>query len=310
MHGRCFDRWIQSLMKDIPIRHEQIEWVAGHQDPAASKEAALNDRADRLAKKAHRRPDMTMPWPTWAMDEYTPHVEGLGWIESSLRQHVDYFMARLQLQHLKSSTIQRLGITDVNYMTGKAPAYMFRHAPSQYSVMPLWLSKSGQLPTKALLEERNMLSEEQSSDCYFACQQRETDEHIFLHCKGMSVLRQEATKRLQANIQKILDELDLTEHQTNRLTEAATCYFDDGWPWPLQQNRYWLANIPSHLKIEIRDMTIEQQSLVRRLWTTFTREGVQLAGRIWAKRQQAAFKDRQLALRNSADSADNGDIPI
>ena len=294
MNGRSFYRWILSLCErnNIPI-----DYTPGHSKDA-SVETNLNNEADALATSSQRnvRNLLTLPTPTFHMNQYTYFHNLDGWIESNISSYVE--MALVQDTALDLSNGHKNRMTTWLYSPEAPPEHPYNKSTSAYSAVVQLYARSGQLPTADTLYKRGKLP---TDFCRLGCDEIESPHHLFVHCKHYQKWRDDATdevlKKTKLKLETLLSNVEPSIHK-NIMKYAKSLFLDDHSIWPLKVTQYYLGQVPNVNPVieDIPDVTtLQRRRITSHVASDWHIAAVRLAGRIFGdvqKRMASAYCPR------------------
>ena len=253
----------------------------------------LNYEADYYASKSQKVANSVhpAPIPTFYMDEYTFYRQIDGWIESSIRIFMDYFLTKATSEELAIG--HRYQMAMWLYDRQSPPTYPYVRATSAYTALVQLYARSGQLP---MVE--GMVQKGQSEDdrCRMGCRAVEDMHHIFVVCPEYAKLRESArdelVKKMCAHLQAIEIEEILV---TGLLKKAKSSFINCDFTWPLYYSFYYLGHVPpldSLIPLDAFKSRIHHERFIHNIKGDWHLSSVRLASRIYGQLQKRMAKRR------------------
>jgi hypothetical protein len=121
------------------------------------------------------------------------------------------------------------------------PLHPYTHASSSFSAVVQLYTCSGQLPTNL---SRATCFHSGDLFCHFGCRSLEDAHHIFMHCPRFSNLRDEYSKSLLSDTQRLMSDSDLPPPLSSHLQHTTAHLFQDDSSWPLHSSCFYLGLLP------------------------------------------------------------------
>jgi hypothetical protein len=249
--------------------------------------AQLNREADHYASGSQKFLHLVpvAPTPTFTMDAYTLYTTADGWIESSTRNFVDYFMTEAATAKLAQGNRMRMltGVHDNQH----PPEYPYTRALSAHSAVIQLYARSGQLPSAETLESRGKIG---SCLCRLGCDAVESMHHVFVDCDHFADWRSDARDELVTRTEQKLEEAGIANTDRRLILNAAKSLFvDDAAVWPLKISQYYLGRIPSiqtYVTSSMLPDMVKRRKLTSHLASDWHMCSIRLAGRIFGSIQR------------------------
>jgi hypothetical protein len=274
--ARSYYRWLHNILSHNTSA--AFQHVKAHTS-ATDVPSRLNRVADAAAISAHYRPSLVplAPLPTFFMDNFSLWCPLVGFIENNSLTFIS--------AHLSQQVAHRLFFDSNQRMPGlealTPPTYPYERSSAGYSASVQLYARSGQLPTRALLASRGLIS---SSRCRFGCCAAESAQHLFSTCSIFHSFRESTLADLHRTSSALLEDVPLSI--SVRILDVIPSLLSPSSPleWPHGSNQWYLGHIP-FIK---RFCPLLQPRFVSRLSHVWHSAFIHLAARIWGFVQRLA----------------------
>jgi hypothetical protein len=212
------------------------------------------------------------------MDRFTPFCPPFNYIESNLSSLIHSLLASRSFHDSSFGPLPIL--SPFLYDSSPPPLHPYTRTSSSFSAVVQLYARSGQLPTNLTLAKRFHSG---SPFCRYGCRSLEDAHHLFVHCPAFDALRDEASKSLREDTERVLTQQSFTPSVTSHLEHAVTHLFQDDPSWPLHSSRFYLGLLPPLLPspMTLDSAPGESRRPLLRLAHSCHSSSIRLAARIW-----------------------------
>ncbi|KAF5310189.1 hypothetical protein D9619_010594 [Psilocybe cf. subviscida] len=240
--------------------------------------ARLNRHVDFVASHSHPHlnnlPLVSVPTPTFFMDEHMLYSHKYGFVESNITTFVSDRLAETAPvdYHPCHEPLPIRSLLD----NSAPPTHPYQHSVSAFSTVIQLYARSGQLDTA--LSNSLRLGTDYQPWCRFGCVAIEDPHHLFVSCPAFASFRQQSLNQLLPDVSATLQNNScLSDADKEKTLTFIQSLFVDSDAWPSAYSLYYLGLIPAF------PSTLMSRRLHIRIAHSIHLASIQLAARIWGR---------------------------